>query len=270
MEPIRVQEDLELAHGPAVDFDVRDPRDALEQRRQIVRYVGVDLAEAGARAGYPELHDRYRGGIEGLDQGGADSLGELADGGRHEGGHLVGVAVLVGRRVEAHEHEADAVGAGGVEVRDAAQGGDRVLDRLGDLLVDHARRRARVDCRHDDEREIYGGEQVDPEIYDGNQPEREYGDENADGEDVAPHGEAYCRVDLLVDLGLEFADLAHLPPSGWARVTAFTAEPSMRPGGGLTITVPPGSTPEMAAVSPLSARMVIARSTALEFSIEKA
>src|SRR5208282_1021124 len=98
----------------------------------------------------------------------------------------------------------------------------------------------------------------------------EYRHEDADGEDVAPHGETYGRVNFLVDLGLELADLAHLLPSTEATGTALTAEPSMRPGGGFTITELPGSTPATAAVSPLSARMVIGRSTALEFSITKA
>ena len=77
LQAVRVQENLELTARPAVDLDVRHPRNAHEKRRELVGHVCADVPKVGPRARDAELKNGNGLGIECLYDGRTDANGQL-------------------------------------------------------------------------------------------------------------------------------------------------------------------------------------------------
>ena len=163
-EPARIEIDLDLADLAAVDFDRRDAVDLLEQRLEVVLDHAAASCPTALRRTTAKRHDRQRGDVEADDRRVLDFFGQPAA----DGGHFL---ADLGRRRPADRSRAAArgrrrrsrLGRGRLDALHAVDAGDGILDRLRDERLDFLRRRAGIDRRDVDEREVDLGEEVDAE-----------------------------------------------------------------------------------------------------------
>ena len=142
LEPLRVEAHVDPPRAPAEDRDLADAVDGLELPAQdLVGELGRLAERAASRQGDGE--DRRRVGVELLHDRLVDVARQVREDAVHLVAHLLRGDVHVLLEDERDEDLRDALGGDRLEVVDARDRVDRLLDLVGDLGLDLLRRGAR-------------------------------------------------------------------------------------------------------------------------------
>ncbi len=189
LQRLRIELDGQLALDAADDADLGDAADAA----QLVGDAGIDdagqLRPGQRRRGQRQLDDREVVRIEAGQDRLLHLLRQIVADLRDAVADVLGRFLQVLREVELDGDDAEAVERVRLDLLDAADRGDLLLDRIDDLALDGVRRRARIGDRHRDDRRRHLGELVGVEAQQGEDAEDRDGDHHHDGHDRPFDGE---------------------------------------------------------------------------------
>ena len=188
------QLDQDLPPQAAVDVDGGDARHALEPLRQrvlgdVAQLDGVEVALDG------EEEDRERGRVELEDDRGVGFLGQAGADAVDAAADVVGGDVEVGAPGEVEADDARAFARRGVDLLEAGDRADRLLERPRDRFLHLARADARVVDADGDARQLQLRHQVDRQAQqrdraeqDDDPAQHEHRDRAVDGDARDAHG----------------------------------------------------------------------------------
>ena len=201
-ELVGVQEHLELARGGSSHAHVRHPRHAPQLERHLA--LGECLHRVRRLAGRGDGHaqDGPVVRVEAPHHGRGRALGKPRGDGveppRHVRDNLLGVGV----GVKIGDDAAQTLRGDRRYRLEAGQGGERPLDELAHPRVDLLGTRTGVSGRNGDDGKLHLGQQVDADLGEAQEAEKQHRPEHADGEDVAPHEESHKAGDGCQELPL--------------------------------------------------------------------